>query len=782
MRINTNLTAMNTYTQYTKNNNKIASAVEKLSSGYAINSAADNAAGLAISEKMRAQIHGLEKASTNSQDAISLVQTAEGSLSESTEILQRMREIAVQSSSDTNENEIDRTALQDEFSQLQSELNDIASNTTFNKKNLLDGSLASSTKNLTNTNLKNSGMTVDLGNVATGTYNFSVSTKLESAAVDGKKPTSYELVTDGADSYFDNSSVTNSVSLGSNVEESDLLNGNYTLSATYGDDGCITVTATGDNGQTFDATINQSTLESLSSASGSSLKVDMTFNAAADDAFKVTVGLSGNIAPTESNYNTLAESLSKLTVSVSGGVTAKEAEYGVYANLTGAESIKLEAGMDSVSFSNGVKVNFDKLTASSVDTENKASVTNATAIAAPSAAATLAAFGGAGATTLGGVTVSAGSLSNFGGSSVIADGAYSITSDTSGVLTLKDADGKTYTAAAKSTTAASTAQSVTYTFVSDTDPSKTFNADLALTLSANTGTAAAINFSGTMRGINGVSLTGESAGTASMSNFSFTDDSTVTNGALAIKSSTAAGVTTFTATDTAGNEYTATIDAASLLSSDAFGTTSNTLTFEGSSGTVGFTATLDTVNGDAASGATATAFTDGAQLTATIDDAGHKYASTFGTVVSGDLSVTTASSFSVESTANKGLTFQVGANEGDDMTIYIDKMDANYLGVASASVATQSAASSAIADVDNAINQVSSQRAYLGAIQNRLDHKIANLNTSTENLTSAESQIRDVDMAKEMTNFTNANILQQAATAMLAQANSLPQNVLSLLK
>jgi flagellin len=124
----------------------------------------------------------------------------------------------------------------------------------------------------------------------------------------------------------------------------------------------------------------------------------------------------------------------------------------------------------------------------------------------------------------------------------------------------------------------------------------------------------------------------------------------------------------------------------------------------------------------------------------------------------------------------------VGANEGDELVINVDKLDANYLGVASAKVTTQKAASAAITTVDNAINQVSSQRAYLGAIQNRLNYKISNLNTSSQNMTSAESQIRDVDMAKEMTEFTNANILSQAATSMLAQANSLPQNVLSLLK
>jgi flagellin len=140
------------------------------------------------------------------------------------------------------------------------------------------------------------------------------------------------------------------------------------------------------------------------------------------------------------------------------------------------------------------------------------------------------------------------------------------------------------------------------------------------------------------------------------------------------------------------------------------------------------------------------------------------------------------STFDVTESAGKGLTFQVGANRGDEMVINLDSVNCESLGINSAKVTTQEAAAAAIEAVDNAINKVSSQRAYLGAIQNRLEYKINNLETSTENLTSAESQIRDVDMAKEMTEFTNANILQQAATAMLAQANSLPQNVLSLIR
>jgi flagellin len=140
MRINTNIMAMDTFRNYSINNSNVAKSVAKLSSGYAINSASDDAAGLAISEKMRAQISGLNTASKNSQDAISLLQTAEGSLDETQSILQRMRELAVQSSSDTNDSTVDRAALDQEFQQLKNEVNDIASQTQFNGMNLLDGS------------------------------------------------------------------------------------------------------------------------------------------------------------------------------------------------------------------------------------------------------------------------------------------------------------------------------------------------------------------------------------------------------------------------------------------------------------------------------------------------------------------------------------------------------------------------------------------------------------------------------------------------------------------
>lgn len=137
MRINHNIAALNTYRQLSINNTNSSKAIEKLSSGLRINRAGDDAAGLAISEKMRGQIRGLDQASRNSQDAISMIQTAEGGLNETHAILQRMRVLAVQSSNDTNTVD-DRAEIQKEVTDLIAELDNIATTTQFNTQNLLD--------------------------------------------------------------------------------------------------------------------------------------------------------------------------------------------------------------------------------------------------------------------------------------------------------------------------------------------------------------------------------------------------------------------------------------------------------------------------------------------------------------------------------------------------------------------------------------------------------------------------------------------------------------------
>ncbi len=157
-----NMQAMNTNRQLGITTSAQAKSTEKLSSGYKINRAGDDAAGLAISEKMRSQIRGLDKASTNAQDGISVVQTAEGALNEVHSILQRMNELATQAANDTNTS-TDRTSLSLEISQLGSEIDRIASTTQFNTMNLLDGSFTG--KNLQVGALSGQSISISIGSM-----------------------------------------------------------------------------------------------------------------------------------------------------------------------------------------------------------------------------------------------------------------------------------------------------------------------------------------------------------------------------------------------------------------------------------------------------------------------------------------------------------------------------------------------------------------------------------------------------------------------------------------
>lgn len=129
-----------------------------------------------------------------------------------------------------------------------------------------------------------------------------------------------------------------------------------------------------------------------------------------------------------------------------------------------------------------------------------------------------------------------------------------------------------------------------------------------------------------------------------------------------------------------------------------------------------------------------------------------------------------------------GKLIHIGANSGQTLTVGIAAMDAAALSVSSLSIDTQTAANTAITTINTAIETVSTERSKLGAIQNRLEHTIANLSVASENLSAAESRIRDLDMAQEMMAFTKNQILTQAGTAMLAQANAQPQTVLQLLQ
>ena len=184
MRIQHNIAALNSYRNLTGNNNAVSKNLEKLSSGYRINRAGDDAAGLAISEKMRAQITGLNTAQKNAQDGVSLVQTAEGALTEVHSMLNRMVELADQSANGTYDNAVDRANLQKEIASLKDEIDRIADSTNFNGINLLDGSLSAKKLDL------NKASTLG-GQAITVQENAAVATKSEFtvAAGDGKENT-----------------------------------------------------------------------------------------------------------------------------------------------------------------------------------------------------------------------------------------------------------------------------------------------------------------------------------------------------------------------------------------------------------------------------------------------------------------------------------------------------------------------------------------------------------------------------------------------------------------
>lgn len=205
MRINQNISAMNTYSRLTAANTAKSNSLAKLSSGLRINKAGDDAAGLAISEKMRGQVGGLKQAIRNAQDGISLIQTAEGALSETHSILNRMRELTVQANNGTNTAD-DRKAIQDEMDQLKDEIEGIAKRTEFNGQNLLGGKLGLKLEtDISGTALKDH--TVDVSNAKAGTtYTFSY-TDAESKITLSDGTVSQTVSIGGADGKFENGKV-----------------------------------------------------------------------------------------------------------------------------------------------------------------------------------------------------------------------------------------------------------------------------------------------------------------------------------------------------------------------------------------------------------------------------------------------------------------------------------------------------------------------------------------------------------------------------------------------
>ncbi len=329
MRINHNIAALNTYSRLTQATNAQSKSLEKLSSGQRINKAGDDAAGLAISEKMRNQIKGLDQAARNAQDGISLIQTAEGALNETHEMLKRMRELVVQANNGTNDdNDLDK--IQEEIVQLRQEITGIADKTQFNGKNLIDGTLGvkvvSGTTNLSA--LTAAGISVEISGIKDATTIGIVAAGTSIAVTVGTTTQTMNLgatISAVAKGSYNFNDVGVKLNFSSNQDISALLAaGNL---STDGEDAILQIGANAN--QQLDISIDDMKAEAIGSAAGFVSDVDVT-DPAQSFADRLAI-LDGAIETVSAERSKMGAWQNRLEHTINNLSTSSE-------NLTAAES------------------------------------------------------------------------------------------------------------------------------------------------------------------------------------------------------------------------------------------------------------------------------------------------------------------------------------------------------------------------------------------------------------------------------------------------------------
>ena len=691
MRIQHNIMAMNAYRNYTNNTSALSKNLEKLSSGYKINRAGDDAAGLAISEKMRAQITGLDVAQKNAKDGISLVQTAEGALTEVHDMLNRMVELAGQSANGTYDNDTDRANLQKEVDQLLEEIDRIADSSNFNGINLLDGTMSSTGakatyEKLSATDIKGLLLPTAAAGVA-GTAG--TNTLLETDATSGAKPT-FSIDLDGLTHVVEDPA-NDTFTLNVGGEDVEIGTGEF---QTAGYEAGDKLTAK-DLAALFDGkTVTLDTIAYTATVDGS--KVVFT----ADDVPDTAINAHYDVKFTGVDVDTVNATQSVYTTgALTQGTTTGNAETKVTIAYT-----------DEAGASQSVEVTFDSAT-STADTFNALK-------AAIEANDTLNA------------------LFTVGGS----DAGITLTSRTAGA-----------SAAAVTGVTVSSTGTDTVAIAGGTGLVKGEDA-------YDIGTSGTINVGSVNVVVNDLGNGDQLANTVLDLTGKLTDGAKITLGdqtyTIAIGEDSAfANVTGAVKVDDGATEA----DIASALTVAA----KDNKTFN-----VGHVANSGKIS---------------LQQLSSVKDSTDM--STMDKLVS-FIGVSTVDPDAADPVGGSGLTLQIGDTSDDfnKLTVDIQDMHAESLGLAGLSVANQTDAAAAMDKIKAAINTVSSVRGTLGATQNRLDHTINNLSVMEENIQDAESTIRDTDVAEEMMEYTKNNILVQSAQAMLAQANQVPQGVLQLLQ
>ena len=782
MRIQHNIMAMSAYRNYTNNVSAMKKNLEKLSSGYKINRAGDDAAGLAISEKMRAQITGLETAQKNAKDGISLVQTAEGALTEVHDMLNRMVELATMSANGTYDNETDRAQLQKEVNQLRDEINRIADSANFNGIKLLDGSMATGAE--------------------AATYETLESKAIQGLLLEEMAEDADPQAVAGTNTILE----TDSGAKGKPQFSVELNNLAHQVVSADADDLALTVggqTVTKADGSTLllkgDRADNLSDKQLASQYDGAKVSLNGVTYTAKADGTRLT--FTADEVPTTA-VNAHAD-VAFTPIGESAG-TQSNGDVAVYEiDLTG----KAQAAIDTKKI-DGVEITWGTNLATTLGNFVKAYNAAGKAYTASTDGAkitlTAKAAGDKGdgpAPDIDGVDATATTPGTDNGP-VAGKQAVKVIDLTGAVQTdvdSKNIDGESLTWAVDLSTtlnnfvAAYNAEAGK-AYVASTDGSK-------VTLTARA-TGAGASLGTTDVELDGSVVTPEdkTVGTDSK-----TADSVGTTGYINV------GTVDIRATTPAGSDQVANtvLDLTSYLNSDMdgmqlkLGDTTYTFAlgkdsaYKNASNVVDLTH-LTGKEADfkalAASKLTEAAAKNSIFSVGQGDTAG-KITLQQLTSAKASTDMTTmdklASYIGIGTVSNatavadsKGLTLQIGdtADSFNQLTVSIRDMHVASLGLDKISIADQDSAAAAVDAIKKAINTVSDVRGTLGATQNRLDHTINNLSVMTENIQDAESTIRDVDVAEEMMAYTKNNILIQSAQAMLAQANQVPQGVLQLLQ
>lgn len=678
--INTNVSSLNAQRQLNKAGMGLDQAMERLSSGSRINSAADDAAGLAISNRQTSQIRGLDQAVRNANDGISLIQTAEGALAESTNILQRMRELSIQSANGIY-SDTDRATLDAEVSQLVSELDRIAKTTSFNGQNILDGSLGD--------------IDLQVGAQSNQTIGFSIGAvdadtlgmgSLSADVVSDEIAASFSTLSFSEQDVLINGQAIGAISAGSSVEDlvdsiNDNVNGVTASTAVELTASSVGTGVVGTTASVVTLTNNDGTTQSIQITNTDSLEEYAdAVNAGFGGRVSATIGDDGKLSMSAEDARAI-DITGTDTTGTDGSARAK-----IILTSDSGDDITIERG------STGTMTDLNNLGFRETDSGG---VIEGVGLVANSNGANESLT--AGELTINGVVID-------------HDDSNSLAKKVANINDVSDQTGVTAVAYATMT--------------------------IDMTSFVATGASGTDNLE-----INGVAV-----------------DLNLTNGA-----STEDVVTAFNSfTDQTG------------VSARLLGTN---IVLESDQGAINI------------SNATANTFFGSTSGVETVTKA---FISSAGTFTEGSATMTTATAFTAEAglklTSENGNPISVELKDGSDPA-RLGLRESNSLGegsfgtaLSSISIDTAANAQKAISVIDNALETVNDIRSDLGAVSNRLDFTISNLSNVSENTSAARSRIMDADFAAETAALSRSQVLQQASQAMLAQANSRPQQVLSLLQ